>query len=140
MAENKLIAVAYKLCYVEDERLVPIEEATKERPFVFISGFGFTINDFEKNIVNLEKGEKFDLVLSPEQAYGERNEDNVFELDREMFSVDGKFDSKNIFPDAIIPMRDEEGKIFRARVDNITDDKVRLDFNHPLAGKTTRHN
>ena len=136
MTENKYIAVAYKLCYVENERLIPIEEATNENPFGFISGFGFTLSDFEKNILALEKGGRFDFVLQPEQAYGIVNEDNIFELDKEMFCIDGEFDSKNIYLDAIIPMRDEDGQVFRARVDNISDDKVRLDFNHPLAGKT----
>ena len=136
MTENKYIAVAYKLCSIEDERLMPIEEATIENPFVFISGFGLTLGEFEKNILPLEKGEKFDFVLQPEQAYGMINEDNIFELDRELFCIDGKFDSKNIYLDAIIPMRDEDGQVYRARVDNISDDKVRLDFNHPLAGKT----
>ena len=136
MTDNKYIAVTYKLCLIEDERLIPIEEATQENPFVFISGFGFTLNDFENNIVPLEKGEKFDFVLLPEQAYGIIDEDNIFELNRELFCIDGKFDEKNIFIDAIIPMRDENGQLFRARVDDITDDKVKLDFNHPLAGKT----
>ena len=136
MTDNKYIAVTYKLCLIEDERLIPIEEATQENPFVFISGFGFTLSDFENNIVPLEKGEKFDFVLQPEQAYGIIDEDNIFELNRELFCIDGKFDEKNIFIDAIIPMRDENGQLFRARVDDITDDKVKLDFNHPLAGKT----
>jgi FKBP-type peptidyl-prolyl cis-trans isomerase SlyD len=136
MTDNKYIAVTYKLCSIEDERLIPIEEATKENPFVFISGFGFTLSDFENNIVPLEKGEKFDFVLQPEQAYGIIDENNIFELNRELFCIDGKFDEKNIFIDAIIPMRDENGQLFRARVDDITDDKVKLDFNHPLAGKT----
>ena len=136
MTDNKYIAVTYKLCLIEDERLIPIEEAKQENPFVFISGFGFTLSDFENNIVPLEKGEKFDFVLQPEQAYGIIDENNIFELNRELFCIDGKFDEKNIFIDAIIPMRDENGQLFRARVDDITDDKVKLDFNHPLAGKT----
>ena len=55
MTENKYIAVAYKLCSIEDERLMPIEEATIENPFVFISGFGLTLGEFEKNILPLEK-------------------------------------------------------------------------------------
>ena len=58
------------------------------------------------------------------------------ELDKQIFSVDGKFDSKNIYPEAIVPLQNEDGNRFLGRVVSIGSDKVRIDLNHPLAGMT----
>jgi len=135
MTENKYLAVAYKLCAIEDDRLIFVEEATKEHPFTFITGFGFAINAFEENLIGLAAGDKFDFTLNPDQAYGEFSEGNVVELDREIFVVDGKFDARNIYEDAVIPLQNEEGQQFLGRIDEIGEEKVRVDLNHPLAGK-----
>ena len=58
------------------------------------------------------------------------------DLDREMFCINGHFDHENIFKDAIVPLQNEDGNRFYGRVLEITDDKVKMDLNHPLSGKT----
>ena len=45
---NKYIAVAYKLYAAGEKTLEFVEEATDEKPVEFISGFGFTLDEFEK--------------------------------------------------------------------------------------------
>lgn len=56
-------------------------------------------------------------------------------MDKSIFEIDGKFDDKHIFVDAIIPLQNEDGNRFMGQVLAITDEKVRVDLNHPLAGK-----
>lgn len=132
---NKYIAVAYKLYTNDNGTENMIEEATAERPFQFISGMGLALDDFEKAVVNLQKDENFDFSLTKEQAYGEYENERVLSLDKEMFCIDGKLDSENIFVDAIIPLQNENGQRFLGKVLEIGDSKVKVDLNHPLAGK-----
>ena len=113
-----------------------VEQTEQGRPFTFISGFGFSLDSFEQRIVNMQKGEKFDFTLAPAEAFGEYFAEGVHKLPREEFVIDGKFDSANIFPGAVITMKNEEGQHFMVRVTKVEEDGVTLDANHPLAGET----
>jgi FKBP-type peptidyl-prolyl cis-trans isomerase SlyD len=133
---NKYIAVAYKLYSVDGDNKNLIEEATADKPFQFISGFGITLETFEKQIAALEKGEDFDFTLTKDEAYGDFVEERVLDLDKEIFSINGHFDHDNIYVDAVVPLQNEDGNRFYGHILSITDDKVRVDLNHPLAGKS----
>lgn len=133
--KNLFIATTYKLETIENGEKKLIEEATEERPFVFISGFGIALEAFEKNLVELKKDDAFDFTLMQEEAYGPYIEDRVLDLDREMFCINGHFDHDNIYVDAVVPLQNEDGNRFMGRVLAISDDKVKMDLNHPLAGK-----
>lgn len=134
--ENKYITVAYKLYAVTDGKKELLEEAPAEHPFQFISGLGYTLDRFEKEITPLAKGDDFCFTIPCAEAYGERNEDNVRQVPKKMFyDPDGNFDSENIFEGNIIMLNDSEGNRFYANVGEITEDKVVLDLNHPHAGK-----
>ena len=130
--DYKYISVAYKLYDITDNKQELIEETAKDKPFVFLSGFGTTLEDFESNLVGLAEGADFDFVLSPDRAYGEHVDTRVVELDKQIFSVDGKFDSKNIYPEAIVPLQNEDGNRFLGRVVSIGSDKVKKRFREAL--------
>ena len=133
---NMFMAVSYTLYTVDGDNREKIEEAPTTKPFEFISGFGVTLDEFEKQIVELEPGAQFDFELTKDQAYGDFEEERVLDLDRSIFQINGHFDHENIFVDAIVPLQNEEGNRFYGRVLDITEDKVKMDLNHPLAGKT----
>lgn len=133
---NKFIAVSYKLYTIEDGERELVEETTAGRPFQFLSGFGLTLEAFENQIVGLEKGAEFDFELTKEEAYGDYEDERVLELDKQIFTINGHFDRERIYPEAIIPLQNEEGNRFMAKVVSITEDKVTVDLNHPLAGCT----
>ena len=136
--DNKSIAVAYQL-YISDNDLPEmVEEATEEQPFRFLSGLGITLDAFEDAVVALEAVEPFDITLTPDQAYGNYEDERVLDLDKEMFYVDGRFDHEHLFKDAVVPLQNEDGNRFMGRVLDIADTHVRIDLNHPLAGKTLR--
>lgn len=132
--EYKSIAVAYKLYTIENGERNMEEEAPAENPFRFLSGFGMTIPGFEAAIAPLNVGDTFDFVLTKDEAYGDYHEDHVLDLDKEMFCIDGKFDEKNIYVDAVVPLQNADGMRFMGHVLEISDDKVKMDLNHPLAG------
>lgn len=131
---NKYIAVAYKLYTVKDGKEKLVEEAPEAKPFQFISGYGITLDAFEKAVAPLAKGDEFDFTLPKEQAYGEHEQAHVIDLDKSIFTINGHFDHDNIYVDAVVPLQNEDGNRFYGKVLSITDDKVRMDLNHPLAG------
>ena len=106
------------------------------KPFEFITGFGVTLDEFEKQIAQLDKGADFEFQLSKEQAYGDFEQERVLDLDRSIFQINGHFDHENIFEGAVVPLQNEDGNRFYGRVLEIGADKVKMDLNHPLAGKT----
>ena len=133
--KNKYVAVSYKL-YTNDENGRHLIEETKEgQPFSFISGFGFALDKFEQIITNTPQGEGFNLKLTTDEAYGDYHEDYVIDLDRSVFSIDGRFDGEHIYKDAIVPLQNEEGQRFNGRVVEVGNEKVKIDLNHPLAGE-----
>lgn len=131
---NKYYAVSYKLFSIKDGERVMQEETDANDPFVFISGFGTTIPSFEKQIENLAKGDSFDFTIPQTEAYGEYVAERVIELDKQIFHINGKFDESQIYTGAIIPLQNEDGNRFMGNVLEITDSKVKVDLNHPLAG------
>ena len=131
---NKFIAVAYKLYSLADGKETLIEEAPADRPFVFITGFGITLDAFENGVEDLPKGEQFTLNIECEEAYGERLDERVLDLNKGIFTINGHFDHDNIYKDAVVPLQNEDGNRFMGRVLDVTEDTVKMDLNHPLAG------
>ena len=96
--KNMYFAVAYKLYTNENGTETMVEEATAEKPFQFLSGFGLALDDFENTIVALNDEQKndFDFTLTKQQAYGEHEAERVLNLDKEMFCIDGKLDTSKV--------------------------------------------
>ncbi len=132
---NKYITVAYELYTDFDGENQLVEKATAEHPFQFISDMGTTLDAFEANIKPLEKGGKFDFTLSVDEAYGPYEQERVLELDKTVFTINGKFDTEHIYPGAVVPLMNADGARFNGTIVEIVDDKVVVDLNHPLAGK-----
>lgn len=128
-AMNKYFVVSYKLYSVKNGERKLEEETTEEEPFVLISGFGTTIPGFEKNIENLSTGDTFDFTIPAEGAYGRYVPEHVVKLPRP--EDESQFDLRI---GAIIPLQNEDGNRFLARIIGFEGDQVKLDLNHPLAG------
>lgn len=134
--KNQYISLSYQLYIGEGQEQEMVEEAPKERPFQFITGFGVALDAFESQVINLKKDDTFDFSIPKEQAYGDYEPQHVLDLEREVFSINGHFDHEHIYEDAIIPLQNEEGQRFYGRVVEVGEEKVKVDLNHPLAGET----
>lgn len=130
--------VSYRLYDITDGKEELMEEAPADQPFNFITFMGMAHPAFEQQVAALGEGEKFNFTLEQEEAYGPRMDERVVDLDKEIFTINGHFDHDNIFVDAIVPLQNADGNQFMGRVLSISDDKVRMDLNHPLAGMTLR--
>ena len=133
--KNQYMEVAYQLFVDGENGQEMTEEATKERPFQFITGFGVALDAFEQQVAGLQKGDSFDFTITHDQAYGDYRDDLVLDLEREVFSINGHFDHEHIYEDAIVPLQNEEGNRFYGRIVEVGEEKVKVDLNHPLAGE-----
>lgn len=131
---NKYLRVAYTLLSHRDGECEEVEKTTREQPFAFLTGVGYTLDAFEENLKDLKKGDSFDFTIPFADAYGEYDPDHVQDFDREVFTIDGKFDSAHIFAGNVVEMMRADGSPILGTVKEVTPLKVVMDFNHPLAG------
>ena len=68
--QNKFLAVTYKLYTGNDRAEQLIEEATQERPFVFLSGFGVALDAFDDIEYYAVMGSRDPSYLITSHSYG----------------------------------------------------------------------
>ena len=132
ITKDKFISVTYELRTEAEGELV--EKATEESPLTFINGAGQMIPKFEENLEGLVVGDKFEFKIEIIDAYGPATEEAVIDLQKNIFEVDGNFDSKVVKVGNVVPLQDNTGNITKGIVLEVTDDIVKMDFNHPLSG------
>ncbi len=134
ISSNKVVSMTYEL-KLDNENGELVQRVEKDKPFVYLFGIGGLLPVFEKSLENLVVGDTFAFGLTAEDGYGQRNDDAVVALDKSIFVVDGKMDEEMIKVGNVVPMQNDQGQPLNGMVLEITDDKVKMDFNHPLAGK-----
>lgn len=127
---NKVVTLTYKLHTVENETKTFVEEASKENPLDFLYGVGMMLPKFEENIAGLNEGDTTSFELQAVDAYGEKDERAVAQLPIDMFGETG-------LPPVgeILPLQDNQGNQFRAKVTEVSPEAVVVDLNHPMAGQ-----
>lgn len=113
-----------------------VDRTVKERPLGFIFGTGSLLQKFEDNIEGLEPGAQFGFTLSPEEAYGVYNPELVIELPVAAFEVDGKMRDDLMVVGNVIPLVNSAGGVVPGKVLEVGELFVKVDINHPMAGKT----
>ena len=137
---GKYVELGYDLYAIEadgTETLVNQNDTEDPEKIVFGVTRGM-IAPLEKAIEGLEVGGKFDVKATADEAFGPYDPDQVVELDREIFVVDGKFDEEMIKVGALVPMMTADGYRINGLVKEVGAEKVKLVFNHPLAGMSVR--
>jgi FKBP-type peptidyl-prolyl cis-trans isomerase SlyD len=135
ISDDKIVSLTYDLTVGEEGDKELMERATPERPLTFLFGMGMMLEAFERNVEGLQVGDKFSFTLAPEEAYGEFIEENVVDLPKQIFEVDGKFDAERIAEGETLQMMDQQGNRMMGSVMEVKEEVVVMDFNHPLAGE-----
>lgn len=104
---------------------------TDGEPMQYLHGAEEILPGLEAALTGKQVGAKFSVTLQPEDAYGDYDEDEVEEIDREDIP---NVDELEVGMD--VEVEDEDGYAYPAQVVKITDKVVVLDFNDRLAGKT----
>lgn len=134
VGKDKVVTLTYTLRYDDKDGEI-IQQVTEERPFVHLFGNGTLLPKFEANLDELEPENSFAFELTSAEGYGELTKDAIVEIEKKIFEVEGKIDENLLKVGNMITMQDQEGNPIDGRVMEILDDKVVMDFNHPLAGK-----
>lgn len=136
ISPNKVVTVTYEL-QTDDEngQKVLVEVADENNPLVFLYGVGSMIPRFEEELAGLEVGNDFAFTIPAEEGYGLFDDDAVTHLPIDIFKIDGVIDFSILKIGNFVPLMDQEGNTMRARVVQIFQDSVLMDFNHPMAGK-----
>ncbi|MBR1960321.1 MAG: peptidylprolyl isomerase [Bacteroidales bacterium] len=129
---NKVVEFSYEL---EIDGQV-VDRTTKERPLDYIHGTGSLLPKLEAHIEGMEPGATFDVTLSPADGYGEVDPSRIIDLPKAAFEVNGEVREDLLVPGNTIPMMNSMGGVIPGVVLEVSEDSVKMDLNHQMAGKT----
>ncbi len=125
--KNKVFSIEYQLSEVGSDKI--IDSNIGKAPLIFISGFGHIIPGLEKELLNLSKGDKKDIEVKSDEAYGPRDPNATNTLPREQFA------GIELEKGLVLYGQSEDGSTVSVEVLEFDDNSVTIDYNHPLAGK-----
>jgi FKBP-type peptidyl-prolyl cis-trans isomerase 2 len=100
-------------------------------PIEFEVGAKQLIKGFDDAVVGMAVNEEKSIKVTPEEAYGERREELSTEIPRDKLPKEPE-------PKVgmALMMNSPEGQQFPAVIKSVNEEKIIVDLNHPLAGKT----
>jgi len=117
---------------LQDETVI---ETSKDRdPLEFKIGDGNVIPGLEQGVIGMAAGDKKTIAISPEDAFGQPQEDLLVDINKSEFPKDVELKAG-----AYLNIESSDGKEFKAKVVEIKEEMVTLDANHPLAGATINY-
>ncbi len=102
-----------------------------DEPVSFVVGDGVLDKGLELALIGLRPGDRQILRLMPGQAFGVRDESALRWVERDRFPPDMQLESGQIIGFSGEGAQDDVA----GAVIEIQDRRVRMDFNHPLAGR-----
>ncbi len=106
------------------------DSSEDKEPLEFTLGKGQLIPGFEKAVEGMSKGDSTKVEIPADDAYGEPREDLIISV------------PKSQLPDDVEPqvgmqlqVNQPDGQSIPVRVTEIEEEEIKLDANHPLAGK-----
>ncbi len=112
-----------------------IFDSTRERgPIVLVVGTSQLVKGIDRAVMGMKTGDTKTVHLTPDQAYGEYLQENILE-----FSLHSMPHLQNFKVGMQIKLPLQGGRAVSTRVIEVTDSLIRLDANHPLAGKNLNY-
>jgi len=109
------------------------ESTPEDQPFYFEVGSPEIIPGLSEAVIGMAEGEEKEVLLSPDKAFGERDENLVREIPREALSLETE-PQPGMMLNLIVDTPQGEMQ-FPALVTAVDAEKIVLDLNPPLAGK-----
>lgn len=106
------------------------ESSEEQGAVTFTLGDDEVIPGFEDAVSGMDAGESTSVTLPPEEAYGPRDDERVFTIQRDELpeEIDPQVGDR-------LQVQDRQGQTFPVTVADVADSTVTLDANHPLAGE-----
>ncbi|MDJ0740491.1 MAG: peptidylprolyl isomerase [Gammaproteobacteria bacterium] len=106
------------------------DSSRNSEPLEFAMGQGQLIRGFENAVAGLAVGDSCTVTLSPDEAYGDVNPAMIQDVPRHLMP-----DDMELQEGMVLQGRADDGRVDNFTVVSFTDEVVKLDANHPLAGK-----
>ncbi len=103
----------------------------KEGPMLIIYGYAVIVKGIHDALKGMKQGESAKISLEPKEAFGEKNVEKVKVYPVSEFIKAGY---KNLAPGMVMVINVPSGKL-TGTIKSISNGRVTVDFNHPLAGK-----
>jgi FKBP-type peptidyl-prolyl cis-trans isomerase SlyD len=123
--ENQIVSIEYE---VKDGESI-VDSNIGGSPLVFMYGKEQIIPGLESGIANMSTGEKAEISVKADDAYGQYNEEAKQEVPKDQFA------GIDLEVGLTLYGQGEDGSTVQVIVKEVGDENVILDFNHPLAGK-----
>lgn len=107
-----------------------LDTSDGQGPLQFLAGYGNIIPGLEREMMGMKIGDEKEVTVAPVDGYGEYDEAAFMDVPRKEFP-----DDMSIEEGLELSVSGDDGQAHYARIDEVGDDSVRLDFNHPLAGQ-----
>ncbi len=105
-------------------------DKTQDKPLEFEMGKKMLLPAFEEAVKGMKLNESKTFKLTPENGYGERVEDLVKEVPKEALPKEPE-----VKKGMMLAIQAPDGRKIPAVITEVGDKTVKLDLNHPLAGK-----
>jgi len=128
VGKDKVVLMHYTL---KNDAGDVIDSSDGGDPLPFLQGHGNIIPGLESALEGSKVGDKLDVSIKPDDAYGERMKDAIQEIPKSALKgID------EVKVGMQLQSQDQDGNPFLVTVTKIEDDKITVDANHPLAGQT----
>jgi FKBP-type peptidyl-prolyl cis-trans isomerase SlyD len=126
VADDVVVSIDYTLTV--DGNIVDSSEENK--PLEYLQGYQNIIPGLEKELTGMQIGESRDVTVLPKDGYGEKDPNALIEVPRSEFPKD--FELKTGLE---LQLQNEDNELLNAIIVDVGSKTVKLDLNHPLAGK-----
>lgn len=126
--DDMVVGLDYTLRLDDGEVL---DTSANKKPLEFLQGRGQIVHGLEQALNGMAVGDAKSVVVAPADGYGEADPDAFETVPYDVFPPE-----LELAEGMRLNMRDQEGQVFTAFVEELGSDGVVLDFNHPLAGET----
>jgi len=125
---GKVAIITYAL---KDDEGNLITDSSEDGPYPYLHGSNNLLAGLQAHLTGRSVGEHLEGVLSPAEAFGERVEDGDDEIPLEDMP-----EGMELEVGMPLSAEDEDGNYVTIWITAMHDDRIAVDINHPLAGKT----
>ena len=128
VSKDSVVSLEYRL-HLGDGQVV--DESEPGQPLAYMHGRGQIVPGLEGQLEGMSAGESKKVVVPPSQGYGEHDPRGLQEVPREMFPPNA-----NLQAGVTISAQTADGDVIPITIRELKGEKVVVDLNHPMAGKT----
>ena len=128
VTKDSVVSLEYRL-HLGDGQVV--DESEPGQPLAYMHGRGQIVPGLEGQLEGMSAGESKKVVVPPSQGYGEHDPRGLQEVPREMFPPNATLQAG-----LTISAQTADGDVIPITIRELKGEKVVVDLNHPMAGKT----